>query len=78
MGAPDIHRYLDFRSYLRDWFDARKAEDAKFSKRSFARLAGKSSPGLLTDVIGGRQLTAKMVGAFSRAMGATVASAFIG
>lgn len=72
---PEIYRYLDYRAYLSDWFEARKAEDPSFSRRSFARLAGKSSPGLLTEVLNGRQLTAKMVSAFSGALGLSKAEA---
>lgn len=75
MVAPNIHGYLDFRSFLRDWFEARRAEDPKFSKRSFARLAGKSSPGLLTEVLNGRQLSPKMVRAFANAMKLTAPEA---
>jgi uncharacterized protein (TIGR02147 family) len=70
MATPDIFTYLDFRAYLRDWFEARRAEDPAFSKRQFARLAGKSSPGLLTEVMDGdRQLTPAMVESFGSALG---------
>jgi uncharacterized protein (TIGR02147 family) len=70
MASPDIFRYLDFRAYLRDWFEARRQEDPGFSKRQFARLAGKSSPGLLTEVMDGdRQLTPAMVDSFASALG---------
>ena len=69
MAEPDIYGYLDYRAYLRDWFQARRARDPKFSRRQFARLAGKRSPGLLTTVMDGqRQLTAPMVHAFASAM----------
>ncbi|HHO54375.1 MAG TPA: TIGR02147 family protein [Deltaproteobacteria bacterium] len=75
MSAPNIYDYLDFRSFLRSWFEARKAEEPRFSKRSFARLAGKSSPGLLTEVLNGRQLSPKMVSAFANAMKLTAPEA---
>ena len=69
MADPDIYGYLDFRAYLRDWFEARRARDPKFSRRQFARLAGKRSPGLLTTVMDGkRQLTPPMTQAFATAM----------
>lgn len=66
---PDIYRYLDFRAFLQAWYDARKAADPSFSRRSFARLAGKSSPGLLTEIINGRQVTDRMVKAIVSALG---------
>lgn len=70
MRGPDVHRYLDFRAFLRDWFAARREADPRFSRRAFARLAGKSSPGLLAEVMDGdRQLTPAMVEAFAGAMG---------
>lgn len=69
MEKPDLFRTLDFRAYLRDWFDWRTHEDPKFSRRQFARLAGKRSPGLLTTVMeGDRRLTPPMVRAFASAM----------
>lgn len=68
--APVVYRYLDFRAYLRDWFAHRKEADPQFSARQFARLAGKTSPGLLAEVMDGdRDLTPAMVGAFARALG---------
>ena len=69
MVEPVIYRYLDFRAFLRDWYAWRQAQDPKFSRRQFARLAGKRSPGLLTTVMeGDRQLTPPMVRAFAQAM----------
>ncbi|MEQ1569790.1 MAG: TIGR02147 family protein [Myxococcota bacterium] len=67
--TPSIYAYLDFRAYLRDWFSAKQAMDPHFSKRRFARLAGRSSPGLLADVMDGeRQLTQPMVEVFTQAL----------
>lgn len=69
MEKPDLYRYLDFRAFLRDWFAWRCEQDPKFSRRQFARLAGKRSPGLLTTVMEGeRRLTPPMVRAFAGAM----------
>lgn len=69
MEKPDLYRYLDFRAYLRDWFAHRCHIDPKFSRRQFARLAGKRSPGLLSTVMeGDRRLTPPMVRAFASAM----------
>jgi len=72
---PDIYRYLDFRIYLQAWFEARKAVEPSFSRRSFARLAGKSSPGLLTEIINGRQVTERMVASLVAALGLNKAEA---
>lgn len=71
MGVPEIHRYLDYRAYLRDWFEAQRARDPGFSRRSFARLAGKSSPGLLTEILDGRRVTPKTARSIARGMGMT-------
>lgn len=68
--VPDIFRYLDFRSFLRDWFDARKAANPRFSHRVFARRIGQKSPSLLADVIARRRnLTPEYVSLFSKAVG---------
>ena len=56
---PDPHTYLSYRAYLADWFQARKAADARFSHRLFARKAGVHSPSFLKEVMDGkRNLTA--------------------
>ena len=39
MSLPDLYAYLDYRKYLEDWFDARKAANPRFSHRMFARRA---------------------------------------
>jgi uncharacterized protein (TIGR02147 family) len=69
MVGPSIYCYLDYRAFLRDWFAAKQAADPRFSKRRFARLAGRSSPGLLTEVMEGkRHLTPPMIEVFARAL----------
>jgi len=66
---PDLYRYLDYRAYLRDWFDARKAANPRFSHRAFARRVGQKSPSILADVISRRRnLTPPLVAAFSQAL----------
>ncbi len=65
----DIYGYLDFRRYLDDWFRAKKAGNARFSHRMFARMAQIKSPSLLLQVIRGeRNLTAQTTEGFIRAM----------
>lgn len=69
MAEPNLYQFLDFRAYLRAWYEAKRAQDPTFSKRQFARLAGKSSPGLLSEVMdGNRQLTPSMVDSFAKAL----------
>jgi uncharacterized protein (TIGR02147 family) len=52
---PTIYTYLDYRHYLADLFSSLKEEDASFSFRQFARLAGSSSPNFL-QLISNRKL----------------------
>lgn len=66
---PDLFTYLDHRQFLKDWFAWRKAENPRFSHRLFARLAGQSSPSLLSEVTKGRRnLTPATTAAFCKAM----------
>lgn len=44
---PNIYTYLDYRHYLGDLFLSLKEADPSFSFRSFARMAGSSSPNFL-------------------------------
>jgi uncharacterized protein (TIGR02147 family) len=44
---PSVYLYIDYRQYLSDAFTALKKSDSSFSYRSFAKLAGSSSPNLL-------------------------------
>ncbi|MCB9780988.1 MAG: TIGR02147 family protein [Alphaproteobacteria bacterium] len=67
--GPDITGYLDYRSFLRDWFEARKATNPRFSHRAFVRRVGQKSPSLLADVIARRRnLTPELTLAFAEAM----------
>lgn len=69
-GAPDIHAYLDYRRYLSDWFEAKKASNKRFSHRLFARKAGHKNPSLLLLVTQGkRNLSPTNVAGFGRALG---------
>ncbi len=70
MLAPDLYTYLDYRAYLSDWFDARKAANPRFSHRAFARKAAQRSPSLLLHVIDRkRNLTPTTLDGFARAIG---------
>ena len=52
---PDIYSYIDFRRYLADCIEAIKKQKQKFSFRSFAELAGYTSPNFLQLVISGQR-----------------------
>jgi len=54
-GQPDIFEYLDYRSYLRDWFEHRKRTWPEFSYEYFMRKAGLGSKATLHNVISGRR-----------------------
>jgi uncharacterized protein (TIGR02147 family) len=72
MGATDIDvfAYLDFRAFLRDYYNARKAAGRGFSFRSFSRRAGLKSPNYLKLVIDGeRNLSPDMAERFAQACG---------
>ena len=69
MVTPNIHSYLDYRRFLRDWFEAKKQSNPRFSYRGFARKAGQKSPSLLHHVMDGkRNLTPSTTEAFAKAM----------
>ena len=64
---PDVFRALDYRAWLRDWYEARKAANPRFSHRAFVRRTGQKSPSLLADVIERRRiLTPELVQAFGK------------
>jgi uncharacterized protein (TIGR02147 family) len=70
-SAPiDVFAYLDYRAYLRDFYQARKAKGRGFSFRSFSRRAGLKSPNYLKLVIDGeRNLSPSMAERFASACG---------
>jgi len=69
LAAPDIFTYLNYRTFLKDWFDARKEDNPRYSHRVFMRQARLKSPSALNNVIRQRQqLTERTARAFSDAM----------
>jgi uncharacterized protein (TIGR02147 family) len=69
MKQPDIHTYLDYRTFLCDWFQWKKEASPRFSHRGFVRRVGSKSPSLVVDLIAGRRsLTPKMLEPFAKAM----------
>ena len=70
--SVDVYQYLDVSSYLRDFYQAAKAERRGFSFRAFSRRAGLRSPNHLKRVIDGeRTLTPEMAVRYAAAIGLT-------
>lgn len=67
---PDVFSYLDYRAFLRDTYNARKAEGRGFSFRAFSMRAGLASPNHLKRVIDGeRGLSPAMAARYATALG---------
>ena len=65
----DIFSYYNYRSFLRDYYDARKARDRNFSYRWFAMRAGFNSSGLYSSIVQGKvNLTDNTTPKFALAM----------
>ncbi|MCU0609616.1 MAG: TIGR02147 family protein [Chitinispirillaceae bacterium] len=50
-ARPEIYNYLDYRHYLADLFAALQESNRAVSKRTFARMAGSTSPNYLQLII---------------------------
>jgi uncharacterized protein (TIGR02147 family) len=77
--SVDIYRYDDFRLFLADCYEDRKAKDPECTYRAFAAEAGFANPGFFNDVVKGRRklskdAVAKMIKAFG--LSATEAAYF--
>ena len=70
MALPiDIFEYFDYRLFLRDYYDARKADERNFSYRWFAQRAGFNSSGLYSSIVRGKvNLTDNTIPKFAAAM----------
>lgn len=55
MSRPDPTSYLDYRSFLRDWYTFKKQENPRFSHRMFVRLAKMKSPSSILQIMDGRR-----------------------
>lgn len=67
---PDVLHYSNYRTYLQDHYEFKKAEQPFFSHRFFAQKAGISSPNYLKLVMDGkRNLTKKTLLKFAAALG---------
>ena len=70
MALPiDIFEYFDYRLFLRDYYDVRKADERNFSYRWFAQRAGFNSSGLYSSIVRGKvNLTDNTIPKFAAAM----------
>jgi uncharacterized protein (TIGR02147 family) len=67
---PDVLHYSNYRTFLLDYYEFKKAEQPVFSHRYFARKAGMTSPNYLKLVMDGkRNLTKKTLVKFLAALG---------
>lgn len=66
---PDIFAYVDYRQYLRDYYDAAKANMPAFSYRYFARVADIASPSFLRHVMRGERNLEGAVDNFATGLG---------
>jgi uncharacterized protein (TIGR02147 family) len=68
--APSVFDYLDYRAYLRGYYEAHKRTRAGFSFRTFSKRAGLRSPNFFKLVMDGdRNLGAETVPKFADALG---------
>ena len=68
--APSVFDFLDFRAYLRGYYEAQKARRAGFSFRTFSKRAGLRSPNFFKLVMDGdRNLGADSIPKFADALG---------
>jgi uncharacterized protein (TIGR02147 family) len=64
-----IFEYMDYRAYLRDWYEQRKNERPSFSYAVFSRMAGFGNKGFLHNVIhNSKNLSKKSVVKLARAL----------
>ena len=67
-NSVNVFEYLDYRAFLRDFYQHRKATEYGFSHRSFSRRAGLRSTNYLKFVMEGeRNLTPEMANQFAKA-----------
>jgi uncharacterized protein (TIGR02147 family) len=70
MAMPDIFEYFDYRHWLRDAYEARKAENPVFSHRYIASKAGFGSSGTFARILdGSRNLSMDAALGLSRVFG---------
>ena len=48
-----IYEFINYRTYLQDWYEEKKSQDVKYSYRMLSRMLKSKSPSFLKDVIKG-------------------------
>jgi uncharacterized protein (TIGR02147 family) len=77
MMKTNIYKYIEYRTYLRDYYSAMKAVDRDFTYRYFADRAGMKAPNFLQLLIlGKRNLRESSIANVSRAIGHDSREAF--
>jgi uncharacterized protein (TIGR02147 family) len=61
MNKPKIIEYIDFRAYLKDFFDYKKEKTPKFSHRKLAASLSLASPSFMAEVIKGKKNLSKKI-----------------
>jgi uncharacterized protein (TIGR02147 family) len=52
---PEVSQYIDYRQFLRDFYQEQRKRDPRFSFQDFSRLAGIKSKGFLHNVLAGKR-----------------------
>jgi uncharacterized protein (TIGR02147 family) len=66
---PDIYDYIDYRKFLKDYYEEQKHRDGKFSHRYFTLKVGFSSTGYFSDVLSGKKnLSGSFILKFAKAL----------
>lgn len=68
MPAPRVHAYIDYRTFLRDWLEARKQVDPDYSYTTFAEAARCAKSSLANAISGARRPRPDTLDAFAVAM----------
>lgn len=70
MALETVYSYLDFREFLRSYYNRMKLEDKRFSYRSFSASIGLKAPNFLQWIIEGkRDLSTKNISSVAKVIG---------
>lgn len=50
----DIYQYTDYRKYLREYYEAKRATDKQFTHRHIAQIVGFKSTGTFAQILQGK------------------------
>lgn len=67
---PNIYQYSDYRKFLKDWIEAKKRINSKYSYRYYSARSGFSSSNFLSLVVKGkRNLSSASIGKIAKGLG---------